>query len=175
MKQLISILGDRDIRLLYAVNHGIKCRVLDIIMPYITHLGSAGFVVALPTAMIIYRKSGFKILGIEIFIALSASHLIAHVIKRAVNRPRPWIALENVNSYGIRLYNYSFPSGHTTAAFSTAIVLSAYFPLLSSIFIILAFIVGISRMYLGVHYPSDVLIGGAIGSITAALAHLMIL
>lgn len=173
MKGLINVLGDRDIKLLYMVNQGIKCRLLDKIMPYITHLGSAGFVITLPVLMILFKRDGLRLVGAEILIVLSASHLIIHVIKKMVNRPRPWIALENVNSFGIPLYYCSFPSGHTTAAFSTAAVLSINFPSFSSVFFLIASIVGISRVYLGVHYPSDVLIGGIIGSITATTAHIM--
>lgn len=171
MRKFIETLENKDIILLYAVNRGIKCRIFDFIMPLITYLGSAGFEIVLPIAVIIYKKGSIHILGFELLISLAASHIIVAAIKRVVNRARPWIALENVNSFGIPLYYNSFPSGHTTASFSTAVILLLNFPAFSVTFLSLALLVGISRMYLGVHYPSDVLIGSIIGITFAIITH----
>lgn len=173
MREFISTLKVKDINLLYSINSGIKCGFLDIVMPYITQLGSAGFTIALPLAMILYNKNDLRILGIEILAALSTSHLVVEVVKRAVNRPRPCIVFKDINSFNIRLLNYSFPSGHTTAAFSVAVVLSLNIMTFIPVFIFLAFVVGISRIYLGVHYPSDVLIGSIIGSSFAVITHML--
>lgn len=143
-------------------------------MPYITQLGSVGFTIALPFAMILYNKNDLRILGIEIIIALSASHLLVEVVKRAVNRPRPCIVFKDINSFNIQLFNYSFPSGHTTASFSVAVVLSLNIASFIPLFIFPALVVGISRIYLGVHYPSDVLIGSIIGSLFALITHILL-
>lgn len=173
MRNLISSIQQKDIRILYIFNRNFKCRLLDLLMPYITQLGSLGFSIALPALMLFYKKDSLRVVGFELLIALTSSSIIVQVVKKAVNRPRPWIVLENVHSYGIPLYHYSFPSGHTTAAFAMAWVLSLSFAALIPLFVILAFMVGISRMYLGVHYPTDVLIGSIIGSASAGVTHMM--
>jgi undecaprenyl-diphosphatase len=70
---------------------------------------------------------------------------------------------------------FSFPSGHTTAAFSLAVTsaLVTQGNIASSVYLILALLVAISRVYLGVHYPSDVIVGGIIGSSYAVLIHII--
>ncbi|MCJ7688768.1 MAG: phosphatase PAP2 family protein [Clostridiaceae bacterium] len=66
---------------------------------------------------------------------------------------------------------YSFPSGHTTGAFALAVIIALYFPMFGFITIPLACGVGISRMYIGVHYPTDVIMGIFIGTICSILTY----
>ncbi|WDC85721.1 phosphatase PAP2 family protein [Caloramator sp. mosi_1] len=72
----------------------------------------------------------------------------------------------------MELKDYSFPSGHTTAAFSIFTTLAFFFPYLSVLFISLALLVGLSRIYLGVHYPTDVAAGILIGSLFSYLTYI---
>lgn len=158
-----------DIAIFYMINHRVKCRLWDMTMPIITHLGSAAFTISLATAALILGKNGEQNFGWNIGLSLAFSHLLIHIIKKIVNRPRPNITLSKVNTFSISLYDYSFPSGHTTAAFSVAASLAITFPQLGLFSLIAAGLVGISRIYLGVHYPTDVLIGGLIGTVSAFL------
>jgi undecaprenyl-diphosphatase len=81
--------------------------------------------------------------------------------------------LQNLNIRKIGIDDYSFPSGHTTAAFCIAVMIALTIPHLSVIAISIAIAVGISRMYLGVHFPSDVLVGMLLGSITSLSVFLL--
>ena len=94
-----------------------------------------------------------------------ATYIPVHLIKEAVARPRPYQAYRTITNGGPSLRDYSFPSGHTTSAFTTATVLAYFLPAGAPLYYILAALVGLTRMVLGVHYPTDVLIGSIIGTV----------
>src|SRR5215475_6881257 len=89
------------------------------------------------------------------------------VLKRVFVRERPFITHSGISLAMAPLDRYSFPSGHTLHAVSFAWQLSAHFPELAWVVLPLAALIAASRVVLGLHYPSDVLAGAAIG---AALA-----
>ena len=164
----------RDTAILMVFNSSIKCKVLDLFMPCITYFGSGIFSVLFCIASIINGDRFIRQLGIETSLALIVSGFIARMIKITVNRIRPYIVLQNLNIRKIGIDDYSFPSGHTTAAFCIAVMIALTIPHLSVIAISIAIAVGISRMYLGVHFPSDVLVGMLLGSITSLSVFLLI-
>jgi len=104
--------------------------------------------------------------------SLLVTSAITIILKYSVNRDRPYITypeIEKLSSGG----SASFPSGHTSEAFSTATALSIEYPkwYIITPAMTWATAVGYSRMHLGVHYPSDVLVGALIGSGSAFLCH----
>jgi undecaprenyl-diphosphatase len=100
----------------------------------------------------------------------SIAQIITYIIKRIFGRDRPFVILEDVH-LGICPPKdvYSFPSGHTTAAVTLALMIAMWMPFLTPYFVVLAVLCGISRIYLGVHYPTDVLIGAIIPIFTKLL------
>lgn len=171
MKRFASKLLTSDIRLLYYMNHRIRCTILDWFMPMMTHLGGAVFTISFTLALILFGNERVQRLGWEVAASLTLSHLIVHVIKRKVNRPRPHTVLEQIVKFDVPICDYSFPSGHTTAVFSLAIILAMTFSVYAPVIIGLALMVAISRMYLGVHYPSDVLVGLVIATVCSVVVH----
>ena len=152
------------------INGRLRCRVLDKLMPGMTFLGgaTASVVTCILLMVISYKING---LGKSSLYALAGSHLVVQIMKRFVTRPRPYLALDEVNIWEkFILKDYSFPSGHTTASFSLATVISVYFPAVAPFVLILALLVGLSRIYLGQHYPSDVFIGSLIGIVSGIIA-----
>lgn len=169
MNAIGGLVRKGDISLFYLFNRKIHCDPLDFLMKYITHLGSTTFTTLLSLFLFIYPKHEVRTIGREMVIVLLTTLLIVQFIKRMVNRPRPYITLRDIIPINPPNCSYSFPSGHTCAAFSMALVLSKNFPPLSVVFITLAIMVGLSRVYLGVHYPTDTFIGGIIAFTTFKL------
>ncbi|MBC8061094.1 MAG: phosphatase PAP2 family protein [Clostridiaceae bacterium] len=165
MSALLERIQRKDSSILLLFNNNMKCRILDFIMPFITYLGSFTFSVTLCVVCFFIPLDIAHSLAIKTASSLIISTVAVRSIKITVNRIRPFLTLENLNTKKIGIDNYSFPSGHTTSAFSIAIIFSLYFPIATPLLVTLACGVGISRMYFGVHYPTDVLVGMILGTI----------
>lgn len=98
---------------------------------------------------------------------IGATSAVEWPIKALFRRRRPFIDLVRALVIGRRPDGWSFPSGHTAAAFSGAWVLSTVWPKRAPIFFALASTVGFSRVYVGAHYPGDVLSGATLGMLIA--------
>jgi membrane-associated phospholipid phosphatase len=114
--------------------------------------------------------------GVLLLLSEITSTGVTFGMKQIFKRERPFVSLGNVyhNKYNSPTDRYSFPSGHTATAFSMATSLTLRYPdrpVIIAISYLYAAIVGYGRMYLGVHYPSDVLGGMIIGSGSAALVY----
>lgn len=164
MSALLKKIQRKDSDILVLLNNNIKCRALDFIMPCITYLGSFTFCVTLCLICFFIPSHTIRSLSLRITTSLTLATIVAHFIKVTVNRIRPFLILTTLNINKIGIDNYSFPSGHTTSAFCIAIMFSLYFPITTPILITIACGVGISRMYLGVHYPTDVIVGMLLGT-----------
>ncbi|MGG6313811.1 phosphatase PAP2 family protein [Paenibacillus macerans] len=162
-------LREYDDRLFLWCNHSLSHPVLDRILKGLTHFGSAAFTIAFTISVILLASGPLQRAGWLSLIALTLSHLLAVLIKKRFQRTRPYEALQQARISIHPLKDYSFPSGHTTAAFSAFIPFLFAAPALAQLLLPLACVVGLSRIYLGVHYPSDVLAGGLVGSVTALL------
>jgi len=161
--------------LFYAVNH-INSPFLDWLMPIISDLGNLIFWLFICVILFLFGGKKGKNVAILAIFALILSSVVVGLLKYSIVEPRPFIALQNVKLLTVSTAEYytSFPSGHTASSFAFAVVvglkykikslgnLRLIYPLLTY-----AFIVGFSRIYIGVHYPIDVLIGALIGIICA--------
>ncbi len=145
--------------------------ILDRVLRVLTHLGDPPVVVSLALALLLTPAA--RELGRAVAIALVASHLGVQLLKRTITRPRPQLPV-GVASLVQAPDRFSFPSGHATAVLAIALVLTSALPVLpGALLITLALLVGLSRCYLGIHYPGDVLAGWALAATGAALAILL--
>ena len=160
----MTVLLALDHRLFLVINHLQGGPIFDALCLWGTELGT---IVGTALALILYflrapRPLRFRRLGLLASIVAFAG-LMNTVIKQMVQRERPPLVLPETLVLGPRLTLFSFPSGHCVMSFSLLAVLLVIDKPLGIAWLPIAFFVGFSRMYLGVHFPSDVLFGAAFG------------
>lgn len=158
-----------DISLFKLINHRSKCSLLDRMMPLLTHLGGTAFSIMACLVLMFFFRTGH--LGRDAAIAMTVSHAAVQLVKKFCPRPRPYLTVPEANLWeALVLKDYSFPSGHTTASFAIAVTLTLNHPFLGLALLPLAAFVGFSRVYLGLHYPTDILTGAILGTVSAMLS-----
>jgi undecaprenyl-diphosphatase len=96
--------------------------------------------------------------------------ILYRIIKRWIARPRPYRTCPGICARTRSLDEFSFPSGHTLHSAAFSVILTAYYPV-SALFVWpLTLLIALSRIVLGLHYPSDVIVGALIGGITAVVS-----
>src|SRR5262245_47242489 len=100
-------------------------------------------------------------------VAVLLADLSASGLKHATDRRRPEEALDGIDVLVTTPSTPAFPSGHAATSFAAAVVLAVAVPALAPAFVVLAALVGFSRLYVGVHFPLDVLGGAALGAVVA--------
>lgn len=160
MSVLISIVKKNDVALYYLFNRKLNSNLLSCFMKFITHFGDTTPVVLFCLFSIFYQSTLGTNIGWLSTGTLILSQILVQILKHSVHRTRPYVVLDTTFVVAPPKCVYSFPSGHTNAAFCVALILCHTFPIVSPLFLIIATLVGISRIYLGIHYPTDVLIGG---------------
>ncbi|MDY3971094.1 MAG: phosphatase PAP2 family protein [Clostridia bacterium] len=166
-----------DFYILNAIQ-GIRCGFLDFIMPYITFLGSGGAIWIITSIILLFFRKTRKA-GIAVIIALVLGWVLSTVLlKNIVARERPFntagtLLDEASLLIGAPSGRFSFPSGHALSSFSAAAVLLFYDRRIGLPALFLAALIAFSRLYLYVHFPTDIL-GGAVLSVVFAFAAIFI-
>ncbi len=153
-----------DLQILLFIQDHIRTDWLTPIMKGLSIAGNAGILwIVLSVLLLIPKKT--RRTGVAILIAMGACYLLNDmVIKNLVQRARPFLASEALLPLVTRPTSYSFPSGHTCSSFAAACTIWRMHGKKYGIpAVILAALIGFSRMYVGVHYPTDVLCGMLIG------------
>lgn len=162
-----------DWSILRAIQNVLVCPFLDFWMPKLTTLGNGGMIWALAGVVLLctkkYRKQGALLLA-----GLLVGALVGNVLlKNLIARPRPCWVDKSVPLLIPMPQDYSFPSGHTMASAIGATILTGTDKRFGVIAIPLAVLIAFSRLYLYVHFPSDIL-GGAVLGIGIGLLSLSI-
>jgi len=141
-------------------------------MRWLTHLGGARITIGIGLLLV---AIGEQLLGLAALFALTTSHLVVQVLKRAVARPRPCDANGRLLALIDLPDPYSFPSGHAAAASAIGGTIAIAHPLLAPVVLPLAVLIAASRVSLRVHHRGDVIAGGLLGLAGAVAAAAFIL
>lgn len=152
-----------DFQILDWIQEHLACAALDRVMPWLTRLGDHG-ILWIATALFFLLWRPKRRCGVALTAGLLGSLLIGNVIvKNLAARPRPCWIRPDIALLIASPTDYSFPSGHTLASFIAATILLYYDKRFGIPALILAVIIAFSRLYLYVHFPSDVLGGVLLG------------
>ncbi len=161
---MLETLLNIDGGILLFLQEAVRNPVLNPIMVLITSLGNAGIIWILLTIALLIPEKTRKI-GCMIACALLASLLFNNILlKNMVARVRPYNAMEALVPIVKKPSEFSFPSGHAGSSFAAACVLYRKLPKKQGVWaLILAALISFSRLYVGVHYPTDILAGAVVG------------
>jgi undecaprenyl-diphosphatase len=168
LKGIARSIRDLD-RALFRAIFGVKWALLTSVMRAFTVAGTAGALWGFLAAV------GFVLTGFDLshllipWTAIAASWTVAEGAKFLFNRTRPFLWDTGIAPLIKTPSSSSFPSGHSATAAAGAITLSVLYPPFAPVLVLAGLLVVLSRVYLGVHFPFDVLAGVAIGTATSAV------
>lgn len=154
------------------LNETLAHPVLDVVFKVITSLGDAGwFWIALSVVLLCFKKT--RRYGVSMALSLLFSLFVTNLfLKPLVDRPRPY----ELRAVELRIdppHDASFPSGHTSASFAAALALFWHNKKAGAPALVLATLIGFSRLYFYVHFFTDVLAGSLVGFLVSVAAYLL--
>ncbi len=159
-----------DTALFHTINRGLANPFFDFLMPFITDKSHLVFIILAAAVLVYFKGRRRDVRGLVlVLITVLVSDFFSTAFKNLFLRVRPCHALE-----GVRLLvgcggSYSLPSGHATNIFAAMVLLSTRYKKFTPLFLLLAVGVAYSRVYVGVHYPLDVVAGAALGTLCALI------
>ncbi|MCO7176561.1 phosphatase PAP2 family protein [Sporolactobacillus kofuensis] len=170
----IHALYEMECRIFKKINQHFEKKMLNAYFRTITNIGGAVLEIFTVLFLLIFARGQLRLTAVACAVSLSISHLVVQIFKKCFPRKRPYLILDGTNFPMNALQDHSFPSGHTTAIFSVIMPLIMYHHSLSIILLPIGFSVAISRIFLGLHYPSDVLAGMVLGCLSGYISFMKI-
>ena len=161
------LLWKYDFEILFFIKNHIRNGFLDVVVPFYTSLGDDGIIwIFVGLIMLIPKKT--RKCGVMVLAALLVMLIVNNIIlKNLIARPRPCATYPELVELVHIPKSYSFPSGHTVSAMVVAFTILTQHKKLGIVALVLATLMGLSRLYVGVHFPTDVYGGIIVGAILA--------
>ena len=157
-----------DERICVRINRGAQQRPVVLSLQAVSWLGNGIFWYALMLALLLADPSGAALPVLHMAFAGAVCTGCYKMVKRTTVRVRPFEVNPLVSAGATVLDRFSFPSGHTLHAVAFTLIACVYYPSLWMILVPFSVVTAVSRVALGLHYPSDVLAGAALGALIAA-------
>lgn len=173
IRTFVDNLAKWDIWLFYTIFNRNGKRLLDRVMILISRSADGYYYALIAFFLYLFAPEMAKPFVVAGIMAYALEAVAYGFIKKKIKRDRPFQAMPDIQYLLIPPDRFSFPSGHTAGAFVMAVLIAAFQPALVLPVFIWASAVAISRVYLGVHYPSDVLAGMVLGTACAKIGILV--
>ncbi len=161
LDSLMSALNNADVLLFYFINLNLQNPFFNFLMPIITNAGLYAFWIGICVTFALFGGEKGRNMALVLVIAILLGYFSSEILKYIFARPRPYDVLTGVHQLSL-VESFSFPSGHATEVFIGCIIIGKKYGYLI-FFLLLAAMISFSRVYIGVHYPSDVLMGALLG------------
>ncbi len=172
---ILSSLNTWDAKLFSMIYHMSGRKKVDWFLYHLSRLGDGYVYVLLGLLVLIFDFEVGRKLFPAGLIAFVIDMSVYYYLKHKIRRVRPFEFNTNIKSLIRPPDKFSFPSGHAAGAFLVAVIMGQFYPLLSMSYYLLASLVGFSRVYNGVHFPSDVVAGMVIGFTSGKIGLVIIL
>lgn len=161
---MLGIIQSADESIMLYVQENIRCGVLDPVMKFFSLIGNAG-ILWIAVGLILLCQHGYRTAGFDMLLALAVCAAINNlVIKEIVMRLRPYETIQGLTTVIAPLTSWSFPSGHASSSFASAYALGRARGGKWWLLYIPATLIAVSRVYVGVHYMSDIIAGAVVGT-----------
>ena len=167
-------MNEFEIKILDFIQEHLRCEFLDNIMVLLTRLADDGIVwIVLAISLLCFKQT--RKMGITLSLALVLGLVIGNIgLKNLFARVRPYDVNNSVNLLIEKLSDFSFPSGHTRCCFESGMAMFLCDKRFGKVAFVLGGLIGFSRMYLYVHYPTDVLAGAILGLLNGFIAFIIV-
>lgn len=162
-----------DIQILYWIAYHLRSDLLNPVLIFITHLCDHGEL-WLTLALILLLRPRTRRCGTAILLAMAFGLVFGNgMLKNLLARPRPFVTCPALVPL-VQIGGWSCPSGHTLASFCAATAVFCFYKRAGLAAFLLAALIGFTRLYVGVHYPTDVLLGAVLGIVFGILSAVIV-
>lgn len=165
--------AERDLRWAQWLHRAARFQTLVAILVVVSWLGDGVFWYVIIGALALLGGTNERDVAMQMLLAGTLNLPLYFWLKRAIGRPRPFMQCPDIRACARALDRFSFPSGHTLHAFAFLVICAWHFPLAALALVPVVALIAVSRVALGLHYPSDVAAGAVLGSGVAALVLLL--
>lgn len=171
---MLELITQIDFSILDFIQENLRSEFMDKFMVFLSLIGEGGivwFAIALP--MLFFKKS--RVCGVVMILSMGITLLLGEFfLKNLIGRVRPCNINTEIEMLVHRPSSFSFPSGHTSSSFASATTIFQCNKKYGAIALVLAFLIGFSRLYNYVHFPTDVLAGMLFGILVSVFTYYII-